>query len=132
MGVTAPPCFDGASSERRRADTDAGTLPLPLHTLISERFAYFWEAAFLSNVVWDVSRAQQRVCDGQYDLALRAAPGVIHEWTMMCVLSCWRCTLWKVFFLAFPVYVLVQLPRNLLAENFRTVLIPAVPAARAS
>ena len=45
-----------------------------------------------------------------------------------CVLSCWRCTLWKIFFLAFPVYVLVQVPAHLLAENFKTVSIPSVPA----
>ena len=46
----------------------------------------------------------------------------------MCVLSCWRCTLWKAFFLASLVYVLAQLPPNLLAENFRTVLAPSVSA----
>ena len=40
----------------------------------------------------------------------------------------WRCTLWKVFFLASPAYVLVEVPANLLAENFRTVSIPSVPA----
>ena len=48
--------------------------------------------------------------------------------TTMCVLSCWRCTLWKAFFLASLVYVLAQLPPNLLAENIRTVLAPSVSA----
>ena len=45
-----------------------------------------------------------------------------------CVLSCWSCTLWKVSFLVSPVYVLVQVCANLLAENLRTVLTPSVPA----
>ena len=40
----------------------------------------------------------------------------------------WRCTLWKVFFLASPAYVLVEVPAYLVAENFRTVSTPSVPA----
>ena len=46
---------------------------------------------------------------------------------MIFVLSCWRCTLWKVFFLASLMNVLVQLPANLRAENFRTVCDSSCP-----
>ena len=41
---------------------------------------------------------------------------------------CWRCTLRKVLLMAFPVYVLIQVLANLLAENFRTMSTPSVPA----
>ena len=65
------PCatlFHGASSERRRADTGKGTSPIFLHTLISERFAYFSRKQLSRRR--RRPRAQHRVCDGQYGLAL--------------------------------------------------------------
>ena len=64
---TLPFFLHGASGVRRRPDTGKCTSPFFLHTLISIRFAHFPGSGFL--VAYrrrDVSRAQQRVCDGQH------------------------------------------------------------------